>query len=261
LTSHGLNRDSTVVICAHNEEHYIRDCLTSILKQNVHPSLIIVVADRCTDRTQEIARSVLDGSSSIIIEKNVSRWRNSISENLELARAKCLGSGFAVIDADMVVPPDFLGRLLPQLSEYGSVSALAKTDPSAGLLNRLVSWWELTYRVTPMGEQPRGGARAISKLDLDAIGGFRDVIAWETDVDNRLRAIGRLVKLDTTFSVLHRRRMTIRNSVSYQIHAGRARRELGISFSRTLLHSFFRLRPFVVYGYLKAGEASERQRG
>ena len=149
----------------------------------------------------------------------------------------------------MVIPADFLAKLLPELKEFAVVSAVARTDPSRGILNWLVSSWERTYRFTPMGTQPRGGARVISTKDLDGVGGFRDVYAWESDLDTRLRASGRKLKLDTSVEVLHRRRMTIRHSIFYQIQAGRARRDLGVSASRTLLHSLFRLRPFVIYGY------------
>ncbi len=248
-----------MVVCAHNEEYYIQDCLESILRQTVQPSLIIVVADKCTDRTVETARRILRDSSYLVIEKTENRWKNSISENLELARGKATGGAFAIVDADMTIPPDFLERLLPQLGEYSSVSAVAKTDPARGLVNRLVSFWERTHRVTPLGQQPRGGVRAISTQTLDKIGGFRDVIAWDSDLDNRLRETGATVKLDLTLTVLHRRKMTLRYSVSYQIQAGMARKELGVSLGRTLLHSIFRLRPFVVYGYLKGIRANGRQ--
>ena len=98
----------------------------------------------------------------------------------------------------------------------------------------------------------------ISTQDLEAIGGFRDVIAWDSDIDMRLRKSGFKVRLDTGFSVLHRRKMSLRRSVSYQIRSGRARRELGVSLTRTFLHSLFRLRPFVVWGYLKAADAYEK---
>ncbi len=248
-----------MVVCAHNEEYYVQDCLESILRQTVQPSLIIVVADKCTDRTVETARRILRDSSYLVIEKTENRWKNSISENLELARGKATGGAFAIVDADMTIPPDYLERLLLQLGEYSSVSAVAKTDPARGLVNRLVSFWERTYRVTPLGQQPRGGVRAISRQALDTSGGFRDVIAWDSDLDNRLRETGAKVKLDPTLMVLHRRKMTLRYSVSYQIQAGKARRELGVSLGRTLLHSVFRLRPFVVYGYFKGIKASGRQ--
>ncbi len=240
-----------MVVCAHNEANYIEDCLKAILAQRVPPSEIVLVLDRCTDSTGELATPLLEGVHHTILRKEVTHWNNSISENLELARAKARNAGFVVIDADMVIPAYFLEKLLPELREYSVVSAVARTDPSRGLLNWLVSWWERTYRIAPMGTQPRGGARVISKRDLDEVGGFRDVYAWETDLDNRLKKSGREVKLDANVVVLHRRKMTLLSSVQYEIEAGRARRELGISISRTILHSLVRLRPFVIYGYLK----------
>lgn len=251
-----MSLDSTVVVCAHNEEQYIQECLDSILAQTSKPSLVIVVADLCSDKTVEYSRNTLESNNYLIIEKSVRHWKNSISENLELARLKSSSEALVVVDADMIVPLDFMERLLPQLGRYSAVSALVRTDPRHGIVNKLVSIWERTYRIAPLGQQPRGGARAILKRDLDRVGGFRDVFAWESDLDNRLRKYGAKVKLDTTLLVLHRRKMSLSRSAAYQIQAGQARRELGVSAGRTLLHSLFRLRPFVAYGYFKGKEKS-----
>ncbi|MDD5055724.1 MAG: glycosyltransferase family A protein [Candidatus Peribacteraceae bacterium] len=47
----------SIVICAHNEEHYIAGCIESILNNNDGNLLEIIVVDNCsTDRTAEIAR-------------------------------------------------------------------------------------------------------------------------------------------------------------------------------------------------------------
>ena len=186
---------------------------------------------------------------STILRKESGPWRYTYSENLELARQQAVGDAFFIVDADMLLPKDFIEHLLPQLAEYASVSAVAKTDPNQGLLNRLFSLWEKTYRIAPLGEQPRGGARATSIDALNLIKGFHDVYAVDTDLDIRLRQNGYKVRLDKTLTVLHRRRMSVRRSISYQIHAGHARKELGISGKRTVLHSIGRLRPFVIYGY------------
>jgi GT2 family glycosyltransferase len=192
----------------------------------------------------------------LILEKERSSWQNNISENLQLGLEKATGVALVVVDADMVVPERFLEALLSELDSLAAVSALVRTDPARGLLNRLVAAWELTYAFTPLGEQPRGGARAIAVKPLKLVGGFRDVYAWESDLDTRLRKAGFKVKLDRSVSVLHRRKMTVARSVAYQIQAGRARKELHVSPLRTLLHSIVRLRPFVVVGYLSGKNAS-----
>jgi glycosyltransferase involved in cell wall biosynthesis len=241
---------ATVLVCAHNEEAYIGDCLGSIVRQTQPPSLVIVVADQCTDRTVAIARAQLSNLRSMVLEKSRMLWRNSISENLQLGLERATGDALVVVDADMILPSMFLEVLLSRLDSLGAVSALVRTDPSRGMLNRLVALWELSYAFTPLGEQPRGGARVISMRPLKAVGGFRDVYAWESDLDTRLRRVGFQVKLDRSVSVLHRRKMTLAHSVSYQMQAGRARKELHVSLLRTLLHSIVRLRPFVILGYL-----------
>jgi glycosyltransferase involved in cell wall biosynthesis len=244
---------ATLVICAHNEEDYIEDCLRSIVGQTRPPQLVVVVADRCTDNTISIAKTLLEKTHSIIVEKSSSSWNNSISENLQLSLKYAAGDALVVVDADMTVPPNFIETILSELDGYAVVSALVRTDPSKSDLNRLVAIWELTYKFAPVGEQPRGGARVISMAALKAAGGFRDVYAWESDLDNRLRRMGFRVKLDRKVTVLHRRKMTLARSVAYQIQAGIARRQLGVSVQRTLLHSMVRLRPFVLYGYFKNG--------
>ena len=238
-----------MAIPAHNEEKYIEDCIRSILQQTIQPTKIILVADRCTDRTVEIATSILPVERSAILRKENVSWQNTYSENLELARQQAVGDSFFIVDADMLLPTDFIERLLPQLAEYASVSALAKTDPSQGLLNRVFSIWEKTHKIAPLGEQPRGGARAISIDALTRVKGFHDVYAVDTDLDLRLRQNGYKVRLDRNLTVLHRRPMSVGRSIEFQIKAGRARRELGISAKRTVLHSIGRLRPFVLYGY------------
>lgn len=245
---------ATVIVCAHNEEKLIRECLRSIIQQTDPPGHVVVVADNCTDSTVAIAKNELKDERSSIIEKRRAGWKNSISENLQMGLREARGDAIVVVDADITIPPDLLARLLPQLEQFAVVSPIVRTDSSQGILNWLVSLWERTYAIAPLGEQPRGGTRAIAINALNSVGGFRDVYAWESDLDERLREAGFRVKLDRSLKVIHRRKMTLRHSISYQIQAGRARRELHVSLLRTLLHSIVRLRPFVVVGYMKRSE-------
>ncbi len=245
--------EATVVVCAHNEQAYIVECLKGILNQTTPPLRVVLIADRCTDKTVELSERLLP-RGSLVIEKERAEWRSSYAENLEIGRQKATGQFLAIIDADILVPPTFLEKLLGEIhgEVNASTSALVKTDPRKGWLNRLVSRWERTYLFTPFGREPRGGARAISLKALEEVGGFRDVMAPDTDLDSRLRERSMKVAMDTNVVALHLRRMTVKRSIRYQIEAGKARRELGLSPSRTLLHSLGRLRPFVIYGYLKA---------
>ncbi len=240
---------TTVVVCAHNEESYIAECLEGVLRQTTPPLRIVLIADRCVDKTIEIAEKLLP-KGSFIVEKEKASWKHSYAENLEIGRQKAMGRILAIVDADIWVPSMFLERLGPELDEFASVSALVKTDSRKGWLNKLVSFWERTYLFTPLGREARGGARAISLRALEKIGGFHDVGAPDTDLDIRLRRHSMKVKMETTVVALHLKRMTVMYSVLNQIQAGRRRRELGVAPLRTLLHSLARARPFVIYGYL-----------
>ena len=242
--------DVTVLICAHNEEAYIRTSLEGVLRQSLPPSQIILVADRCTDNTIAISKNILP-RNSVLIEKRKALWKNSYAENLEIGRKNAAGEVLAIVDADILLPPSFLERTSISCTEWASISALVRTDPSQGLVNRLVSFWERSYLFTPLGREARGGARSISMRALSKVAGFRDVIAPDSDLDIRLKKHGMRVKMDTSLVALHLRKMSLVRSVFYQIKAGEARSQLGVSPIRTLLHSILRFRPFVLYGYLR----------
>ncbi len=254
-----MSVDVTVLICAHNEESYIRKSLEGILRQSIPPARIILVADRCTDGTVAASKSMLP-RNSIVIEKRITLWKNSYAENLEIGRKNAVGEVLAIVDADILVPPSFLEKTSASCPEWASVSALVRTDPSQGLLNYLVSFWERSYLFTPFGREARGGARSISMRALAGVAGFRDVISPDTDLDIRLKRYGEKVKMDTNLIALHLRRMGLMRSLFYQIKAGEARSQLGVSPLRTLLHSIVRLRPFVLYGYLKSHVGKDKPR-
>ncbi len=150
----------------------------------------------------------------------------------------------------MVIPSDFLERLLPQLDNTG-LSVCCCTNGSKSGISQQDSFY--LKKILEVRSSRKGAERrSKSHLERSSRRGrrFQDVIAWDKDVDNRFRSAGYKVKLDTSVTALQRR-MTFRRSFAYRAQAGRARKELGVSLGRTILHSILRLRLFVLYGYLK----------
>lgn len=47
----------SVLVIAHNEEKYIKQCLDSLVVQTRKPDEIVLIAHNCTDKTEEIARA------------------------------------------------------------------------------------------------------------------------------------------------------------------------------------------------------------
>lgn len=91
-----------VVVPAHNEQEHLPACLAAL-----RGSVVIVVADACTDRTAEVARR----GGAIVLEIG--------ARNVGVARAVGVrellrrgASWVATTDADTLVPPGWLGSQL-----------------------------------------------------------------------------------------------------------------------------------------------------
>lgn len=94
----------SIIIPAHNEEKYIGKCLESVSRASKlckNQVEIIVVLNRCTDRTEEIAKSY----DCIIVknnDKNLSKIRNA---GVEIASGEII----VTIDADTQMNEHVLG--------------------------------------------------------------------------------------------------------------------------------------------------------
>lgn len=237
----------SVIVCAHNEEKYIDKSLPSLIKalEGIE-SEIVFVADRCTDKTVDKAKRY----PVKIIEKTWKKWNNSYSEALQTGYQNAEGSYLSIVDADIIVPPNFFKDLIPLIKhEIVSVAAHVVTYPDT-LLNRLMNAWEKTYEFAPLGKIPYGAARIILEKTLDEIGGFRDVPTPDTDMDLRFEKHRYKSTTTTKVKVHHIRHVTPKTIINGQINSGRGRYTLEISLTRTIGHALLRVRPLTIYGWL-----------
>jgi len=244
----------SIVVAAHNEEKYITRCLEAIegASEDIEHE-IIVIGDRCTDRTVDEAKRF----PVRIIEKDRANWRNSYAENLEIGLGKADGAFVAIVDADIRIEPAYFKKVLAAFKgDVVSISGRVLTEPSTPF-NRLYSLWERTYDVLGSGRAPRGGNRVFRGEDLRRVR-FSDAIAPDTDVDLRMRGERKYLRDAISY---HMRELTIGKCVRGQLISGRARRQLRVSFWRTLLHSLVRLRPFVIVGYIRGQREIEKEGG
>jgi glycosyltransferase involved in cell wall biosynthesis len=235
----------SVAMCAHNEEKYIKKALESVFLQTVKPEKVIVVLDRCTDRTGEIVKEF----PVEVIEKREKRWENSYAENLELARLRIDSEFYAIVDADVVLEPDYFKVLLCEISDKDACIGGKIVTRSGTFLGRLISIWEKTYRFSP-SRRPRGCALLIRKNVLDMMGGFADVPAPDTYVQDKALKLGYGVRVTIKAEAHHIRDITLKKTIRAQFSAGMARYVQRKGLVRTFLHSLVRLRPFVFIGYL-----------
>ena len=100
----------SLVVITYNEEKKIERCIRSILNLNYSP-LEILIVDASEDRTGEIVRAIND---SRIRYLSASSRGYSIQRNIGVRNAQYPLVAFT--DADCIVPPDWLSKLAPIVS-------------------------------------------------------------------------------------------------------------------------------------------------
>lgn len=134
----------SIIIPAYNEERHIRACLEAIANQTIKPDEVIVVDNNSTDKTAEITQSY--PFVTILHEKRqgVVFARN---RGFNAARSRLIGR----IDADTIVPPDWVARIREFYTKSSHVSSVL----SGGCyfynirLPRFTGWWQgqIAFRV------------------------------------------------------------------------------------------------------------------
>lgn len=242
----------------HNESQYLSQSLHALKRVENQIDELIVILDRCTDDSGELVKKYFPDAK--IIEKSKSMWKNNYAENLQLGYEASKGDVICIHDADMRIPPNLFTDLLQELKgNVMSVSPGIETDKKASFFNLIYHYWEKTRVIAPLGEQPRGGVRLVLRDGLEKIGGFKDVIAPDTQIDIDLRKNGYESKICKNVICLHLRRFSFKKAIGGQINSGRMRRGINMPFWKVLGHSVIRLRPFVIYGYFsKRGSNSSK---
>jgi cellulose synthase/poly-beta-1,6-N-acetylglucosamine synthase-like glycosyltransferase len=210
----------------------------------------VVVADRCRDKTGEIAKQM---GAKVLVKNFRGDFTSAIAEVVAYGVENTDGELILKCDADIRATKDALKKLLPHLTEEaGRVSSEVKTRTGKWWLDFLMWLRDVNFRITPLGEPPRGAFTLFRREVVKEVKGFdRHNPTWDTSFDILLEKAGYQVKKVKDSTVLEfRGNLTLKQIIHHQIEAGKSRKRLGISFIRTLFHAVFRGRIFVLYGYL-----------
>jgi glycosyltransferase involved in cell wall biosynthesis len=157
----------TAVIPARDEEAVLANCLASVCSQT-YPSLeILVVDDRSTDRTPEIARGFAQADSRVrvITIEDLPRGWTGKTHALQTAADVARGDWFWFLDADTRHEPDNLSIVM----EYArrNNAALASLLPEM----RCETFWESVV-------QPLAGIDLIQEFPLNFVNDDRNKLAF-----------------------------------------------------------------------------------
>lgn len=176
----------SIVVPAHNEEDLLGRGLAAIdhaVRRAGATAEVVVVANRCTDRSEEIARAA---GAIVVIDphRNIAATRNA-------GVAASSGEVVVTIDADTVMHPDALVEIDELVRDGrfvggGSRFVLERTSPGLALTRAAINLGALATRTG-------GVVYWCSRADFDAVGGFDEskVLGEDVDFAARLRRHGR----------------------------------------------------------------------
>jgi hypothetical protein len=177
-----------IVIPAHNEERLVARCLRSVLALQLDiPSWIVLVADRCSDKTGTIGEHILQGRGEVV---------NSLAGNVGAARD--LGSRAAVghlqhryptsriwlanTDADGFVPSSWIDRQLVA-AENGIHALAGVVDLDDGFHTSAAfnSAFRTSYGDAQCGQHPhvQGANLGLCAAALEKVGGWESIANGE----------------------------------------------------------------------------------
>lgn len=190
------------VIPAYNEEAFLGDCLTSVLREIQRsgiPAEVIVVNNASTDSTKSVAEKF----SEVTV---VDETRKGLTFARAAGFAASSGDIIANVDADTRVPPGWLTTVAREFSKDSDLVALSGpfiyfdiSRLSRGLTVAFYSFGLVLAKLSRLfggrGAMLQGGNFIVRRDALLRIGGFDTTISFygeDTDIARRMAQIGKV---------------------------------------------------------------------
>ncbi|RST74209.1 glycosyltransferase [Siminovitchia acidinfaciens] len=194
----------SVIIAAYNEEKVIGKTIESILKSN-YPNLeVIVINDGSKDQTSLVVSREYEANKKVLLYHKKNGGKAS-AINLGIRKAK--GDILVAIDADTIVPPDTISKLIRHFADE-NIAAVSGNVRVGNKKNLLTTWQHIEY-VTGFNLEKRGFATlncvpvvpgalgAWRKQVVKELGYFtNDTLAEDTDMTLKILRQGYKVVID-----------------------------------------------------------------
>lgn len=183
----------TVLVCARNEAHNLRDCLSSLVKSDYpFDSLEVLIGDdNSEDGTVDIINE-FESKYEFIKGYGIVHEKAGLIAKANVLSQLIDESGFeyqVIIDADMVVTENWLHYMVSALvAGNDMVSGYTQVQRSSWLANlQFMDWQSVLHTMKVMADSIRpisilGNNMAFQKSVYDKVGGFRGL--GPTDVED-----------------------------------------------------------------------------
>lgn len=162
-----------IVIPVHNRRTLTRNCLKSLIEQEMKDFTVIVVDDGSSDGTSDMIRE--EFPDTVLLEGDGNLWwAGSINNGIRYVLNVCEPSDFILtLNDDLIVPPDYLSSLIKAAKKHpGAIIGSVETtlDESSKLKGGgiLVNWKTAKVMVMNVGryleEFPSGYSIKVSRV-------------------------------------------------------------------------------------------------
>lgn len=189
----------SVIIPAHNEEAYLEQTLTALRRQRYPRYEVIVVANGCTDRTADVARSRCH-RLVVLSQKGL-----GVSRNLGARMAS--GDLLIFLDADTLLTSGALGSIVKKFSRRDAAATLrGRPDTNRFAYHLIYFLKNFTHRFHLHGGS--SGVIICWKKHFVQLGGFDEAleVSENSDLIRRLKRFGRYRYLDAVTATTSMRR-------------------------------------------------------
>jgi glycosyltransferase involved in cell wall biosynthesis len=196
------NYKISFIIPAYNEESVLAQCLVSLkeeIDRYAYTTEILVVNNASTDRTKEIAESFKGVHVVDELKKGLVWARQCGMDN-------STGELIANIDADVLIPKDWLKKVMDEFNNDEKLVAL-----SGPYIYYDISIWQGVFvrvfyylgylfyfindRILRVSGMLQGGNYIVRRTSLEKIGGYDTTISFygeDTDIAKRIHAVGKV---------------------------------------------------------------------
>jgi glycosyltransferase involved in cell wall biosynthesis len=239
-----MNQNYIMLTCAKNEEKYIDKTIEAVLKQNIKPSLWLILDDSSEDKTFKIASHYAKNNSWIIVKKNNISHKYDLgihySEicrkgfNLINKLAKKNNMSFdylCLLDADTVIECNYFSKIFKEFQKD------KKLGIASGNITNLVGKKKITPNVSE--EQPSGTARVWTKNCFETTSGYISTLSPDTVSNIKAKLRGFTTKRFKNINMYQQRNTaSVGGSWKSHIRLGYSSFYIGKPFCHAMLKSF-----------------------
>ena len=168
-----------IVIAVHNEEAFIKDCLSSLTTQTLLPEKIIVVNDNSTDKTAEIVEKIAKKFPALKLIQNQSSNQHMPGEKV----VRAFNFGLQQLDTNYDVICKFDGDLIFPKNYLETLASHYVQNPKLGMLSghcyiQKNNKWIFENIASKV--HTRGPLKSYRRACFKDIGGLQASIGWDT---------------------------------------------------------------------------------